>query len=278
MTDAARVPLRSSLDACAFVDELGASAIGEIIVSDVSGRRGTVFVEGGRVCWAAARGLARRLSELLVARASVPPSAMQSMFVACKEQRIPLGEHLVGRGVLSADALRQALLQHTVESLSTLCDVDARGSWFPHSGTTYRPQFTFATGELLAEIGKVAHAPIAERVQPVLAQFFNSEGDWATAFVRTRGNASPEPVAMHGDVPHVATELVRLGKWAASVLDIAGAFSDPNAMLSLSRGDAETPRSLVAFRFEDAFVAGETGPMGPARILNHRAAKRREKG
>src|SRR6185312_11451726 len=99
----------------------------------------------------------------------------------------------------------------------------------------------------------------AERVQPVLAQFFGSEGDWATAFVRVAGSAAPDPIAMHGEVPHAATELLRLGKWAASVLDVAGAFSDPSAMLSLARGTDENPRALVALRFEDAFIAGETG-------------------
>ncbi|MDB4943204.1 MAG: hypothetical protein JWP97_2738 [Labilithrix sp.] len=266
------VPLRRSVDACAFVDELGGRAVGEIVVSDPAGPRGTVFVEGGRICWAAARGLGRRLGELLGARASVPPADMQSMFAACKEQRIPLGEHLVGQGVLSADALREALLQHTIESLGRLCAGDARGAWCPRSGAGYSPRFTFATAELLASIGSTVHARLAARVQPMLATVFDDEGDWGAAFVRTAHAAFPEPIALRGGGLHSATELLRLGKWAASLLDVSCTFSDARAFLAL--GKAVGARSIVLFREGEAFIAGETGHAGTARILNHRARQR----
>src|SRR5262249_20565820 len=67
----ARIGLAKTLDAWAFVDALGPHATGEIIVSAADGPRGAVFVEAGRVCWSAARGLARRLTELLGARAQL---------------------------------------------------------------------------------------------------------------------------------------------------------------------------------------------------------------
>lgn len=276
-TTGPEVGLRNAFEACAFVDELGTSLVGELVVSGPDGPRGTVFVERGRICWAAARGLARRLTELLGARASLSSSEMESLFVMCKEQRIPLGEHLVSRGVLSASALREALLQHTVESLRFLCSAGARGAWSPREGAGYSPRFTFATAELLAQVGAAVHASIAARLQPVLESSFG-EGDWAAAFVRSETSAFPEPIAVHGSVPSAATSLVRFGKWAASALDVASAFSDDAALLSVARSAASGGSSLVAFRHGGAVVTGETSAQGPARILNRRAQRRRAKG
>lgn len=271
------VGLRTAFEACAFVDELGASLVGELVVSGADGPRGAVFIERGRVCWAAARGLARRLTELLGARADLEPGALESMFLMCKEKRIPLGEHLVSRGVLSADALRDALLQHTVESLGYLCTSNSRAAWCPRAGAGYSPRFTFATAELLSQIGATVHATIAGRLRPMLQSTFG-DGDWAAAFVRSETSAYPEPVAFHGSIPDAATRLVRFGKWAASVLDVASAFSDDAALLSVARSAASGGTSLVAFRYGGAVVAGETGAHGPARILNHRSQRRLAKG
>lgn len=271
------VGLRNAFEACAFVDDLGSSTVGELVVNGADGPRGAVFIERGRICWAAARGLARRLTELLGERSTLDPHAMESVFRTCKEQHIPLGEHLVSRGVLSASDLRDALLQHTIESLGHLCSSDARASWVPRAGKSYSPRFTFATSELLAHIGASTHLEVATQLRPVLATSF-AEGEWAAAFVRSSTSAFPEPVAVHGAAPRSATTLVRFGKWAASVLDVAAAFSDDGAFLSVARPSAADARSLVAFRHGDAVVAGETGAHGPARIMNRRAQQRRLRG
>jgi hypothetical protein len=267
------VGLRNAFEACTFVDDLGGAIVGELVVNDADGPRGVVFVEGGRVCWAAARGLAPRLSELLGARAGLEPSEMESLFLACKERRIPLGEHLVSHGVLSAEDLRVALLQHTVESLRYLCAGGARGFWCPRGGAGYSPRFTFATAELLTQLGATTHASVAARLRPLLESFFGDE-DWAAAFVRSETSAFPEPIAVRGAAPHAATSLVRFGKWAASVLDVAVAFSGESAFLSIERTSSSARTALVAFRHEGAVVTGETSAHGPARILNRRAQRR----
>ncbi len=271
------VALRNTLEACALIDELGASAVGEILVHRVDGQRGTIFVERGRICWAAARGLARRLTELLGARAALAPGAMESMFTACKEMRVPLGEHLVNRGVLSAADLRVALLQHTTESLRALCTQDARAEWCPRLGKGYSPRFTFATAELLAHVGGAVHQATADLVRPTLQALFGDD-EWGAAFVRTGSSAFPEPVAIQGTAPHAASTLVRVGKWAASALDIAAAFTQEVTLLATPRSGSAGETALVALRIGDAIVAGETGPHGPARILNRRAQQRRTRG
>ncbi len=165
---------------------------------------------------------------------------MEPHYQACKERRVPLGEYLVGCGVLKGDDLRGVLLQHTAESLGHLCATDARLGWCPRVGPGYSPQFTFATTELLEQIGASRHQALAARVKPVLNLCFRDE-DWAAAFVRTATSAFPEPIATVGRVPASATALLRSGKWAASGL----------------------------------VITGETSTCGPARILNRRAEQRR---
>lgn len=271
------VGLRNAYEGCSFVDELGSSAVGELVVSGTDGPRGAVFVERGRVCWAAARGLSRRLTELLGQRAALAPEAMETHFRFCRERRIPLGEHLVSEGILDARDLRAALLRHTVESLGHLCDEGARGTWCPREGSGYSPQFTFTTAEILASIGATSHEDVAADLRPLLGMCFG-EGEWAAAFVRSASSAYPEPVAVHGPVPQGATMLVRFGKWAASALDVVAAFTEPTALFAVARASSKGATSLVAFRHGDAVVAGETGAHGPARILNRRAQQRRRGG
>ncbi|MBX3186720.1 MAG: hypothetical protein KF819_06880 [Labilithrix sp.] len=264
----------SSYDACAFVDALGADAVGEIAVSGAEGPRGIVFVESGRVCWAAARGLAPRLTELLAARAALAPNAMEELFRACRARGAPLGEHLVETRLLDAQAFRDALLQHTAESLALLCTESARAAWRPRSGKGYSPRFTFATAELLAHVGATRHGETAARVRPILDASFE-DGDWAAAFVRPVDAAFPEPIALFGSAPGAARVLLRVGKWAASVLDVVATFSDESALYAVARPARAKATAIVAFRHGGVVVAGETSAYGPARLLNLRAQARR---
>ena len=268
------VGLRNVTDLCGLVDELGPRATGEIAVRFAELPRGSVFVEQGRVCWAAAYGLARRLTELLVLRASLPRGQMEAFFLSCREQRMPLGEHLVERGVLAAGDLREALLQHTAESMTCLCSAPCRGAWAPRSGKGYSPRFTFTTAELFATVGGLAHAREAVDVAPILEATFEAP-DWGAAFIRRPDAAWPETIAVHGAIPHTATTLVRVGRWAASCLDLAASFADRGAFLSSVRASTTGARSVVAFRHGDTVIVGETGEHGTARILNRRAQARR---
>lgn len=264
------IELRTIVDACTLVDTLGEHATGELVVEVSAGSAGTVFVERGRVCWAAARGLSRRLSQLLGERASVPPNAMETHFAWCKSRRVPLGEHLVTTGVLKPRDLREALLVHTVESLLCLCGSDARASFRPRSGEGYNPRFTFATAELVTRGFATAHVPRASQLQKAIDELFADE-PWAAAFVRSPTVAFPEPVAMSGVNAIPVSMLLRYGKWGASALDVLSTFTDATALLSVMRPCAT---ALVAFRHDDALVVGETGAHGPARILNRRAQAR----
>lgn len=269
--------LPNLLEACAFVDQLGPMSTGEIVVASEE-PLGAVFVERGKVCWAAARGLARRLTELIGAKAGLSKPTMESAYAECKARRTPLGEHLVGQGLVSADDLRFALLQHTVESLGLMCGARSHATFHARPGTGYSPRFTFGTAELLTHTGALAHREAACRAHRVLQRVF-ATGEWGVAFTRSRASAYPEPIAVFGASPPSATVVLRYGKWAASALDITATFTDPNALLTVSRRNGIDGRAaLVAFGEGGVLITGETGELGPARILNRRAQERLSKG
>lgn len=254
--------VRTLADLCDEIDALPARFTGEIRLSrSVGAPLGIVFVEARRVCWAAARGLARRLSDLIAERASMTPSAMEQQYRICKDEGIPLGEHLVGRGILRPDALRTTLLQHTVESLEHVLVTTTAGTFIPRPGG-YSPRFTFTTAELVMSSGRDVEA------EKDLERHFGGIG-WGAAFVRG-SSATPRLVGLTGPHPEDASTLARLGRWAASIVDIADAASGCPAMVISSRGD----RSTVALVSEGVLMVGEVGVHGAGRVLNRRASRR----
>lgn len=271
--------LESIEDLCTFVDELEPGAAGQLVFASPRAR-GTVYVENARICWAAAEGLSGRLTELLVARATVGSDEMESLYRRCKSERTPLGEHLVGSGIVSASDLRSALAHHTVESLRALSSTGGMAAWCPRPHGGYSPRFTFGTAEILTRSAAAAHEAVSCRAAEELEACF-SEGEWACALVRDPARAAPSPIALHGDPPASARELARVAKWAISSLDLAEAFRAVDAMLTVALPRARRTKRrevLVAFRHEGLVYVGEATTQAPARILHRRARAKRQRG
>lgn len=260
-------------DVCAFVDELDRGTAGELVVADELAR-GTVFVEDARICWAAASGLAPRLTALLMERACVDAATMETFFRSCKADGVPIGEYLVGRGIVSAADLRAALAQHTVESLGRLTGNGRRAAWVPRARGGYNPRFTFGTSEVIALTTAACEADLASVARAELARCFTG-GDWGAAFVRSARSAVPVPIALRGEVPQAAPRLECIAKWAVSALDIVAAFDADDPLVAVTQPQGAV---LVAFRHHDVVIAGETSAFGPARMLNRRAQARRTRG
>lgn len=260
-------------DVCEFVDELERGCAGELVFEGEA-TRGMAFVEDARICWAAAAGLARRLTELLVLRARVDAASMEALFRTCKADGVPLGEYLVGRGIVSASELRAALAQHTVESLCRLTGPGRRAAWVPRARGGYNPRFTFGTSEIVTLSAAVASSDLARVAEAELVRCF-SDGDWGAAFIRPAASSAPAPIAIRGEAPAAARALERIAKWAVSALDIVAAYNGADPLVAVTRPGG---RVLVAFRHHDLVIAGETGTFGPARLLNRRAQVRRIRG
>lgn len=273
------VSIETTEDLCSFVDELAQGEAGQLVF-DGERTRGTVYIEDARVCWAAAEGLSARLTELLVARSTLGSVEMELLYRRCKSEGTPLGEYLVGTGIVSANDLRSALARHTVESIGRLASSGSVAAWCPRPRGGYSPRFTFGTSEVLARAGAAGDESRSARAAEELEACF-SEGEWACALVRDATRAAPSPIALHGDPPAAARELARVAKWAVSSLDMAEAFRAMDAMLAVELPRARRTKRrevLVAFRHEGLVYVGEATTQAPARILHRRTRTKRQRG
>src|SRR5262245_11924764 len=99
------------VDVLAAVDDRPPSESGAFVVEAHGAVLGSVFVESGRVCWAAAIGRSGRLRDLLhhhSARA-IDDAELDAAFAECRDSRRPLGDLLAERGLIADDGLRAAL-------------------------------------------------------------------------------------------------------------------------------------------------------------------------
>lgn len=265
--------VRGAMDVCHLVDGFPVEMTGELVVTQGEDRvRGAIFIERGRVCWAAAHGLAPRLTELLIAQSGVDTTTMQRLYRECRKDGLPLGEQLVARGIVSAEQLRSALAQHTVESIDALCVGEATARFRPRAGG-YNPQFTLNTSEILTQYGARKNVVASTEGEARLRPFASGAAEeWGALFVRDRSAAFPIPVATRGHPPDRAVALLRYGRWAACTLDVAAAVNDSDVFVSTKQADG---RFFVAWHVEGAFVAGCMLAQGPARVLHQRAERRR---
>lgn len=116
---------------------------------------GTVLVEDGQICWAAAAKTGKRLTCLIEERAngSIEKGLIQMVFDECRLTGAPVGETLVERGILSPETFREVLLEHTVESFKVLMsETEMPPQWVTHRRKGYNPQFTFSTHEVFQRL------------------------------------------------------------------------------------------------------------------------------
>src|SRR5262245_58577954 len=215
------------VDLLAAVDDRPPTESGALVIEgdDCGAVLGTVFVENGRVCWAAVAGRSGRLRDLLHCNSARPldDDELDEVFAECRGTHRPLGELLAERGLVGDDGLRAALKQHTVESLIAQCDgTDRSVAWVPHRRRGYLARFTFSPIELLAaagaqlypsesagaELGLVAALPAAQTA----GSFAIGDEDEPIA-VWTTGRSSR------------VRDLLELGDWAAAALAVCNGFS-----------------------------------------------------
>jgi len=216
------------VDLLAAVDDRPPAESGAFVVDDDDHGAvlGSVFVESGRVCWAAAAGRSGRLRDLLHQNSARPldDAELDDAFAECRGTQRPLCELLAERGLIGDDGLRAALKQHTVESLIAQCDGSETSlTWVPHRRRGYQPRFTFSPIELLASAGAqlypVESAGAALPAMPAL-RAAQTAGSFAI------GDAD-EPIAVWtcGHTQWRVRDVLQLGDWAAAALGVCNGFS-----------------------------------------------------
>lgn len=158
---------------------------------------GGIFVEQGRVCWVAARGLERRLRDLLSAHSRMSTDELARMYERCRAEGRLLGETLVDEGLIDPSALQRALRRHSAECLVELCSSRRATSWWSHGGRGYAPRFTFRAVDLLFDSVAFVFPELHARALSVLARVEGPDREVA-AFVRDEDSGALLPLAEAG--------------------------------------------------------------------------------
>lgn len=190
--------------------------------------QGTVLVENGRICWAGAQGMERRLAELIRTYADEPPESkrVEEVYKRCKRDSIPVVKALVDSGLVSLDGLREVIRQHTSEALLALTREPPQEapSWVAHKSHSYDAKFTFEPVELLVSVGGVCHPDLSGRAKMDFEGLLRS-GVYAVAFARPPGATAPAPLYRSPGAYFTLRQMMALGRWAFSALDVCNTYS-----------------------------------------------------
>lgn len=198
----------------AELEGLPDDATGALAYGPESQLSGVVLLEQGRVCWAASQGLRRRLTELLRQRCDPPLTAseLENLVQVCHQRGAPVGETLVAAGHLAPAALRNALLQHTTESLAASTTWPASPRWVPHRSRGYLSAYTFHPVEILTYASTLEHGESLVTVAHEQLELVH--GEWTAAVFDRPG----ETLLACRLCPRARDELRALraaGAWAA---------------------------------------------------------------
>lgn len=205
---------------------------------------GGIFVERGRVCWAVARGMGRRLHEILQSYAPDDVD-FEAIYRRCRDTGRMLGETLVEAGYITPRQLETGLRRHSAEALLALVDLDPEEpAWRPRGEQGYAPQFTFRPLDVLLEAVSLSSPQIQARAQDVLDRFA-APGRSGAAF---HAGDDVLPVAAFGDISLQSTWA--LGRWAAQ---LAGATRELGSTASLAIATTE-PGDTIAVWWADELI------------------------
>jgi hypothetical protein len=226
------------------VEELPDGATGTLVIGGGGSPGGAILVDDRKVCWVAAQGLGRRLSDLLRAQAvrSIPTDELEQIVSECRGTGEPLGQALLARGLITEQALVRALKRHSTESLIAVAKGSPEITWVPRE-RGFAPRHHLPTATLLAEVGATSrwggHAPSLGWLSEV-----NARG---AAFARPAGTTEGRltPVAEIGMASLGARGLLELGRWAATSIDAVRAI---DAEVSCALFDDEQGRRCAGWQ------------------------------
>ncbi len=144
---------------------------GALICEAAGSRLATVLLEEGRICWAVAAGMQRRLTDLLLesSDANLDRRQLEQIYLECKGKNVPLGEELVKRGVVPPAGLHDALAEHTSEALVRVGEhSQVSYDWLEHRAPGYSPRFTFETLDIAIRVARKVFPEAAQRGQTIL--------------------------------------------------------------------------------------------------------------
>lgn len=259
------------------LDALSPETTGTYVVRDTEAARGVVYVEGGKLCWAAAQGMGRRLKQLLCEfdeAGKLRPEMLRRICQHCRDEQVPLSKVLVSQQIISYEALRNALARHTAESLLRLSPLLVSSpDWVPHAAGSFHPMFSFEGIEAAAWIGGVLHDDVQSAARRLLAKTVPADC-FAAAFAWPQSHMDQLPVLITSAVNRSTRLALGLGTWAREQLQdlhVAGGAT------SYAVAIANDGSSAVAWPFAAGYcVALCEQPGHLARLISNLSRKQDE--
>ncbi len=253
----------------AFVDDMPTGATGALHF----GEQGLILLQDRKICWAVARSMRMRLTDILRGQSTppVPREAVEELYRKCKQSGTPIGEALVASGLATEAGLRAALFKHNGEAVIALARSGALPDTFvAHSKTGYDPKFAFTTCELLAMLGSADDPARAAAAQHELASTLVEECTGA-AFARSSAAAGALVIAVDRRCDVAAADLVELCNWVSGLFDVART-SDPDIFAArVAWGDNA---GLVTWRYKEVgYLALCSSRAAAARLLSSLAQR-----
>jgi len=215
------------------VEALEPEATGSFTLGEGRQPAVVVFVQRGRICWAVCASMRGRMTDHLLARGEHACSRAQveEVYAQCRRGGQPLGEALVARGLVSEAGVRDALFRHTCEALlRSHVERSRRWRWHAHSEQSYAASYTFSAAEVLVGLTALQRGESLRAARSGLERHMPPDCS-AVAFVRDGGGL---PLVVR-DAELTVSELVELGAWLASTVDVADALSPRAVVLSRTR-------------------------------------------
>jgi hypothetical protein len=261
--------LASAVEVLESVEGLPTGSTGALRFDD----EGVVLVDGARICWALARNMRERLTDILCKdpRRPIARGLVEDVFRRAKESGTPLGESLVASGLISVSGLRAALLRHNAEAIACLAQARKRPTVFStHGGGRYDPRFAFGTTELLAEISRAGNRARAKEASQWLDDV-NVQDAVGVAFVRDIEGAGPAIIAVDGGCSLRVGETLEVCGWVSGLFDVTVLFDSRTALISACwRGTT----GVVAWRIGDVSYAAMCSSRPASALLLNRLASR----
>ncbi|MET0284970.1 MAG: hypothetical protein ABW352_10880 [Polyangiales bacterium] len=251
----------SVVDLLEQVERLPAGATGALVFGD----EGVILVEDKQICWAVARGMQPRLSDLLCGQRQPPLShaRLEQLCRSCRELGTPLGQALVEQGLLSTAELRAALERHTCEALVRIAQ-HTRGEparFESHRRDGYHADFLFGPVELLAAFSGSRRGLLAAEAHVELKRRLPPDA-YGISFMRELDGV-PVLLAVRPGWSLTVSAALAITRWVLQALDDA------------SRVDAACTALSGVWCEKTSFVAWRAGSLHYAALCASRPASAR---
>jgi hypothetical protein len=257
-----------------YIDDLPATATGALHF----GEQGVILLQSRKICWAVARSMRLRLTDILRNQSTPPVSrqAVEDIYRGCKTSGTPIGEALVASGLATEAGLRAALFKHNGEAIVALARSGAGPDDFvTHGRTGYDPKFSFSPCEVLAMLGAIDDPARAAAAQVELGRMLVQDCV-GTAFTRSTDSAGAMIIAVDRGCDFAVRDLLEVCNWVSGLFDVARTFDGEVFAARASWGGL----GLVTWRIKDVGYVGLCGSKAAAARLVSRLSERvtRESG